>query len=72
MRLLKAYSRERLEAASRRAVDLRACSYQSLQSILKHSLDQQMLLDAEPKQPGPHHDNVRGPRYYDPPTDLLQ
>jgi transposase len=72
MRLLKAYSRERLEAASRRAVELRACSYQSLQSILKHSLDQQMLLDAEPKQPGPHHDNVRGPRYYDPPTDLLQ
>lgn len=72
MRLLKAYSRERLEGASRRAVELRACSYQSLQSILKHSLDQQMLLDAEPKQPGPHHDNVRGPRYYDPPTDLLQ
>jgi hypothetical protein len=72
MRLLKAYSRERLEAASRRAVELRACSYQSLQSILKHSLDQQVLLDAEPKKPGPHHGNVRGPRYYDPPTDLLQ
>jgi len=72
MRLLKAYSKERLEAASRRAVELRACSYQSLQSILKHSLDQQVVLDAEPKKPGPHHDNVRGPGYYDSPHDLLQ
>ena len=72
MRLLKAYSKERLEAASRRAVELRACSYQSLQSILKHSLDQQTLLDTEPKKPGPHHGNVRGSRYYDLPNDLLQ
>lgn len=47
MRLLKAYSKERLEAASRRALELRACSYQSLQSILKHSLDQHMIREAE-------------------------
>jgi transposase len=72
MRLLKAYSKERLEAASRRAVELRACSYQSLQSILKHSLDQQVIRETEPKKPGPHHGNVRGPQYYDPPSDLLQ
>jgi hypothetical protein len=72
MRLTKAYSKERLEAASRRAVELRACSYKSLQSILRHSLDQQPLLEADTHKSGPQHRNLRGALYYDPPTDLLQ
>ena len=72
MRLIKTYSKERLEAASRRAVELRACSYKSLHSILKHSLDQQLALEPDPDKSGPDHGNVRGALYYDPPPDLLQ
>jgi transposase len=67
LRLLKAYSKERLEAASHRAVELRACSYRSMHSILKHSLDQQLSLDPPSERVGPEHGNVRGANYYDPP-----
>ncbi len=72
LRLSKTYSPERLEAASRRAVERQACSYKSLQSILRHSLDQQPPPEPDREQPGPRHGNVRGSLYYDPPTDLLQ
>jgi transposase len=66
-RLLKAYSKERLEAASRRAVELQACSYSSMKSILKHSLDQQLLIDLPTERAGPDHGNLRGARYYESP-----
>jgi transposase len=72
LRLAKTYSNERLEAASQRAIQLHACSYSSLHSILKRSLDRQTTLDLEPSKPGPRHENVRGSHYYDPPTTLLQ
>jgi transposase len=72
LRLAKTYSNERLEAASQRALQLQACSYSSLRSILKRSLDRQTTLEMEPCKPGPRHENVRGPHYYDPPTTLLQ
>jgi len=72
LRLAKTYSNERLEAASRRALQLQACSYSSLRSILKRSLDKQTMLDLDSGKPGPRHENVRGARYYDPPTTLLQ
>ena len=72
MRLGKTYSNERLEAASKRALELGACTYQSLKSILKRSLDRQTTLPLEPERSGPRHENVRGARYYDPPTTLLQ
>jgi len=72
LRLAKTYSNERLEAASQRALQLHACSYSSLRSILKRSLDRQTTLDLESDKSGPRHDNVRGPNYYDPPTTLLQ
>jgi transposase len=72
MRLAKTYSAARLECASQRALQLQACSYQSLKSILKRSLDRQTLLTAEAEKSGPAHENVRGPRYYDPPTPLIQ
>ena len=72
LRLAKTYSNERLEAASQRALQLQACSYSSLRSILKRSLDRQTTLDPEPGKSGPRHENVRGPHYYDPPTTLLQ
>jgi transposase len=47
LRLAKTYSNERLEAASQRALQLQACSYSSLRSILKRSLDRQTTLDLE-------------------------
>jgi transposase len=65
MRLGKRYGADRLEAACRRAMAIGACSYKSIESILKHDLDRQPL----PKQPETatpvvHHVNVRGPNYY--------
>lgn len=72
LRLGKTYSNQRLEAASRRALTLRACSYPSLKSILARSLDRDAPSAAETETAGPRHENVRGPDYYDPPTPLLQ
>jgi hypothetical protein len=43
-----------------------------LKSILKRSLDRQLVLDPEAVSPGPRHENLRGPLYYDPPTKLVQ
>jgi transposase len=72
MGLAKTYSAGRLEAASQRALHLQACSYQSLKSILKRSLDRQSTLPLECERPGPKHENIRGALYYDPPTTFLQ
>jgi transposase len=72
LRLAKTYSDQRLEAASQRALQLQACSYSSLRSILTRSLDRQTTLARESGKPGPRHENVRGADYYDPPTTLLQ
>jgi transposase len=70
--LEKIYGKQRLEAASQRAVQLQAFSYQSMKSILKRSLDRQLVLDPESVTSGPRHENLRGPFYYDPPTKLVQ
>jgi transposase len=72
LRLAKTYSNERLEAASQRALQLRAFSYQSLRSILKNSLDRQLSLEPDSDKAGPRHENVRGADYYDPPNPFLQ
>ena len=65
LRLGQRHSAERLEAASRRALTLNACSYQSIKSILTTGLDRQPL---EPSPSSPAHDtvhaNVRGASYY--------
>jgi transposase len=71
LRLAKTYSAERLEAASQRALQLQAFSYQSLRSILKNSLDRQVLSAPEDQPSGPVHENVRGASYYDVPNPLL-
>jgi transposase len=71
--LAKTYSAARLEAASQRALHLEVYSYPSLKSILKRSLDQQPFLDVDCDRSGPHHGNIRGPHYYDPPPhEFLQ
>ncbi len=72
LRLAQTYSAERLEAASQRALQLQAFSYQSLRSILKNSLDRQTVLTPEDPSSGPLHENVRGAGYYDAPNSFLQ
>lgn len=68
LRLGQQYGADRLEAACRRAVALRACRYQSIASILKTGLDQRPVPEPEPLTahpvPDPVHAHVRGPDYY--------
>jgi transposase len=64
MRLGKSYSPERLEAACRRALTLGACSYKSIESILKKGLDRQPLPPPPDVIASPPHPNIRGPQYY--------
>ena len=64
LRLAKTYSDARLEAAAQRALTLGAHSVRSVESILKHRLDEQPLHEA-PEPPLPDdHDNLRGPSYF--------
>jgi transposase len=64
MRLGKSYGDERLEAACRRAIRIGACSYKSIESILKHDLDQQPLPGPPAAAPVIIHGNIRGAQYY--------
>ena len=65
LRLERAYSPTRLEAACRRAQALEAFTYKSVQSILKTGLDQQPLPESAPTIPLPfEHDHLRGTTYY--------
>lgn len=64
MRLGKTYGGQRLEAAAARAIACRACTYQSVRSILQRNLDQAPLQPPPEATPTPAHDNLRGPRYY--------
>ena len=51
LRLGKQYTSLRLEAAARRAIALRACSYQSVKSILQCNLDSQPIEPVAPSKP---------------------
>jgi transposase len=64
LRLAKSYGDPRLEAACQRALTLGTYAVRSIESILKHRLDEQPL--SEPQElPLPlDHDNIRGPSYY--------
>ena len=65
LRLAKRYGRERVAAASGRAVTVGARSYRHVQAMLKHGLDR-VPLETDDPSPSPRrvHDNVRGPAYY--------
>jgi len=63
IRLGKACGQDRLEAACRRALHFGTSSYRSVDSILKHRLDQQPLAQELPLK-SPDHTNVRGRAYY--------
>lgn len=65
MRLGKRYSPERLEAACDRALHIKACSYKSLESILKKGLDQQPFLFDQTDRKPVTHPNIRGKHYYE-------
>ena len=63
MRLAKKYSPERLEAACARALSVKSFSYKSVESMLKHGLDQRPLRDGVTRAHSAHR-NIRGPNYY--------
>jgi transposase len=64
MRLGKSYGTERLEAACHRALTIGACSYKSIESILKNGLDRTPLPGSPPAPAALRHANIRGPEYY--------
>ena len=72
LRLGKQYSLARVEAAARRAVTLRACSYQSVKSILERELDRLPVDTPVAERRSVEHSNIRGAEYFDagdtPPT----
>jgi len=63
MRLARRYGPERLEAASQRALNLKAYAYRHVKSILEKGLDRQPLPEPAEASAGSHA-NVRGSRYY--------
>ena len=63
MRLAKRYSPERLEAACARCLCVKSFSYKSVESVLKHGLDQRPLRDGVTRAHSAH-GNIRGPNYY--------
>jgi transposase len=64
LRLAKAYSDGRLEAACTRALLLGTCRYKSIESILKHGLDSKPVVVEEESALPQQHENVRGSAYY--------
>ena len=64
LRLGKSYGEARLEVACQRALTLGSHRYRSVESILRHRLDQQSeLIQADTAVPI-EHDNIRGADYY--------
>jgi transposase len=65
LRLSKEYTGQRVEAAARRAIALRACSYPSIKSILECHLDSQAIEPTAKPKPPLDHPNIRGSEYFD-------
>lgn len=65
LRLEREFGASRLDAACGRALSLHADSVQSVRSILKHRLEETPLPGPAVERPVTHHDNVRGPAYFD-------
>ena len=64
MRLGKRFGEQRLEAACRRALTLGACSYKSIESILRQGLDRKAFPEQQELELGIAHENIRGSDYY--------
>ena len=63
IRLGKGAGQARLEAACRRALHFKTCSYSSIKSILEKHLEH-LPLEQELPLASPAHENVRGGPYY--------
>jgi transposase len=63
--LTRDYAQVRVEAAARRALEFKTCSYRSMKAILSSGLDRQSAFSQQPELPGllPHQ-NIRGQEYY--------
>jgi transposase len=65
MRMEKIHGSERLEAACRRAGQLKSFSYTTVKNILASGMDRLPLDENTTEQrPAPQHENVRGAEYY--------
>jgi len=64
LRLAKDFGDARLEAACRRALTIGGTSYRSVESILKHNLDQKPLPEHPANDTSVEHGNIRGAKYY--------
>ena len=64
IRLGRDYGHPRLETAAGRALEVGARGYRSVESILKRGLDLLPLEQSVPDRISRHHENVRGPEYY--------
>ena len=64
LRLGQGFGDQRLEAACRRALRIGACSYKSIESILRRGLDRQALPEQQELDLAIEHDNIRGSDYY--------
>ncbi|MDJ0915964.1 MAG: IS21 family transposase [Desulfobacterales bacterium] len=64
LRLAKDFGDARLEAACRRALAIGGTSYKSVESILKHNLDQKPLPEHPDNDTSVEHGNIRGAQYY--------
>ena len=64
LRLGKSYGNDRLEAACARALLLGTYRYKSIESILKHGLDNKPIPEQQELNLPEDHDNIRGPSYY--------
>jgi transposase len=63
--LTRDYEPVRVEAAARRALKFKTCSYRSMKAILSAGLDRQPDNGEQPRLPGlPPHQNIRGQEYY--------
>ena len=63
IRLGRVFGKERLEAASAKALDLRAYSYRTVETILKNGMDRNTAKSPKRTEPVTH-ENVRGPEPY--------
>ena len=69
LRLAQQYSLARVEAAAQRALHLKACSYQSVKSMLERQLDRLPVEEAPAPRPPLEHDNIPGAVYFEAPAE---
>jgi hypothetical protein len=63
LRLKDTYGKNRLEAASQRALLGASISYRSIKTILSNGTDRQLFI-SDNTETVPRHDNIRGPENY--------